>query len=109
MKVALVVWFLLYALFMVMDPLDATASDAAAEQHICELLTDQYVEYKADLTALEIAVEMSDEAEKEVGTSPRWIRVKDIIIAEKLMTENKVAYLKLVLNSNCKGVRQHSF
>jgi hypothetical protein len=104
-------WMMLFVVVLGLLFLVAAQAEATepAEQHICELLTDQYVEYKADLTALEIAVEMSGEAEKEVGTSPRWIRVKDIIIAEKLMTGNKVAYLKLVLNTNCKGVRQHSF
>jgi hypothetical protein len=49
MKVALVVWFLLYALFMVMDPLDASA-DEYKDQYcgiIAELLVDARIEEMA--------------------------------------------------------------
>jgi hypothetical protein len=95
MKVALV-WFLLYALFMVMDPLKASASFNA---EYCDIINELLVEAKFEEMATDRMADAMYKAEDSGVAKAAWIFAKH----HHLLSQARVQVLKQGLKANCIG------
>jgi hypothetical protein len=96
MKVALV-WFLLYALFMVLNPLGAEADEYMDEY--CDIINELLVEAKFEEMATDRMADAMYKAEDSGVAKAAWIFAKH----HHLLSQARVQVLKQGLKANCIG------